>query len=307
MRIAIDIGHNNSVDIGARGIGNEDNMVMDTGRSLQYLLNKGGHETLVVTPVSASNLSESLSLRVQRANQWGAELYVSIHANAGGGSGTEVWIGSEAGRKVAESILYNITALGFKNRGVKVQGIDGKSLYVLRTTIMTAVLVECCFVDSKEDMELFNSEKMAEAIYKGITGTRSIDKTEDSTILKLQKNLNFIKIRDFDGNPLVEDGIIGPKTRAAVMNFQKIMEIAVDGIPGVNTNYALNEILKRPLCQINCRYFYAVRYIQFKVGSEIDGLFGKETFDAVLNFQKKNGILEDGIVGNETWDKIFIN
>ena len=45
-------------------------------------------------------------------------------------------------------------------------------LYVLRNTKSPAMLVECCFVDDKDDVQLYDCQAMAEAIVYGITGQR---------------------------------------------------------------------------------------------------------------------------------------
>jgi N-acetylmuramoyl-L-alanine amidase len=288
MKIAVDIGHNCTHNNGAVSIGNENKMVMAVGKRLMDKLTAAGHSVLLCTPSSAVSLSHSLQQRVDKANNWKAELFLSLHENAGGGNGTEVWIGSERGRVSAERILASITVMGYGNRGVKVQGVDGKGLYVLKHTNMTALLVEGCFVDSKRDMELFDAEKMAEAICRGIC---MVSDTA-SPALSLHKDLNTLKITG--NNPIDE-----------VKIFQTIMNLKVDGIAGNYTNSALSQILRRPLCRINSGYYYAVRYIQWKIAVKVDGIFGPSTETAVLDFQRKAGISPDGIVGRSTWNKII--
>ena len=61
-----------------------------------------------------------------------------------------------------------IAGLGFRNRGVKYS----KGLYVLKNTKAPAMLIECCFVDDRDDVQLYDCQKMAEAIVFGITGQR---------------------------------------------------------------------------------------------------------------------------------------
>lgn len=172
MKIVIDEGHNRGQDQGAVGVGNENNMNIATGEKVIVKLQAIGHQvlrTLDKVPQGVT-VGASLAARVAAANNWGADLYVSIHANCGGGTGTEVWIGSESSRTFATNIVNNIAALGFNNRGVKVQGIDGPHIYVLKNTNMPALLVEQCFVDNASDMSKWDSEAMANAIVKGITG-----------------------------------------------------------------------------------------------------------------------------------------
>lgn len=172
MKIVIDKGHNRGQDQGAVAIGNENTMNIATGDKIIAKLKALGHEVLDTINNIGNDVSvgESLAARVNQANNWGADLYVSIHANCGGGHGTEVWTGSNSSRDIASKIVNNIAALGYTNRGVKVQGVDGGHLYVLQNTDMPALLVEQCFVDSQSDMNGWNPESMANAIVAGITG-----------------------------------------------------------------------------------------------------------------------------------------
>lgn len=172
MKIVIDEGHNRGQDQGAAAIGYENSMNMQTGEKIIAKLEAAGHQVLRALDHVPQNVDVRTSLndRVAAANAWGADIYVAIHANCGGGHGTEVWIGSEKSRDIATRIASNIAALGYTNRGVKVQGKDGPHLCVLQYTNMPALLVEQCFVDSKDDMNKWNSESMANAIVTGITG-----------------------------------------------------------------------------------------------------------------------------------------
>ena len=43
-------------------------------------------------------------------------------------------------------------------------------IHIFRKANAPAMLVECCFVDDKDDQKIYNAEKMANAIVKGITG-----------------------------------------------------------------------------------------------------------------------------------------
>ncbi|WP_010233637.1 N-acetylmuramoyl-L-alanine amidase [Clostridium arbusti] len=169
IAVAIDIGHNVAYDSGATGIRQEDTITMDVGQRVINKLKEEGYNVISTKPDTASSVEDSLQQRVDAANNGDAELFVSIHANAGGGKGTEVWAGGSAKSiELAHNIENNMIALGYNNRGVKVQGVDGQHLYVLNNTVMPAVLVETCFVDSNGDMDKYNPENIANAIVKGI-------------------------------------------------------------------------------------------------------------------------------------------
>ncbi|MCI5557677.1 MAG: N-acetylmuramoyl-L-alanine amidase, partial [Dorea formicigenerans] len=68
---------------------------------------------------------------------------------------------------IAAAICQNVSAaLGIPNRGVKYS----KSLYVLRKTSGRAILVECCFVDNKNDASHWDADKCGDAIASAIAG-----------------------------------------------------------------------------------------------------------------------------------------
>lgn len=177
--IAIDIGHNApSGDTGARGIKFEDDLARQVGFKLAELLTKNSpYKPLIVNPTASSNVNQSLAKRCENANNSNAALFVSIHFNAFNKSahGAEVYVSNKSGKAypIADNVLDNICNLGFFNRGVK-----EKNFYVIRKTAMPAMLIECGFVDSSKDMNLFDVDSMAKAIAEGIIGKKITPKPE---------------------------------------------------------------------------------------------------------------------------------
>ncbi|OUL35769.1 N-acetylmuramoyl-L-alanine amidase [Nostoc sp. T09] len=167
MKFGIDIGHNCPPDTGALGIKKEDILTKAVGTLLIQKLTAAGHTVIDCTPKTASSVTDSLLQRANKANANNVNLFVSIHFNAFNNkvNGTEVFAISNASKGIAQSVLKEIVKLGFNNRGVK-----NTSLSVLRNTHMPAILVECCFCDSQTDMDIFDAEKMAEAIKDGLIG-----------------------------------------------------------------------------------------------------------------------------------------
>ena len=162
MRIVINAGHTKQgVGTGASKYLNESRETRKIAYELMKLLANTDHIVIpAVYDVSSNNLKEAVTL----SNNKAADLFISIHLNAGGGQGVEVYTWKGEKVKQAVSICNNIAALGFKNRGVK----NGSNLYVIKHTKATALLVECCFVDSKEDAARYNVEAIAKAIYNAI-------------------------------------------------------------------------------------------------------------------------------------------
>lgn len=108
------------------------------------------------------------------ANRSLADVFVSIHVNAGGGRGAETfcyWRCGAGGRLAAciqKQLIDTIQPLdsGYLDRGVK----ERKSLCVLHQTYMPAVLVELGFIDSEDTWLLkVHQEDMARAVARGVT------------------------------------------------------------------------------------------------------------------------------------------
>ena len=108
------------------------------------------------------------------ANRWLADVFISIHVNAGGGRGAETfcyWQYGAGGRLAAciqKQLVSAMQAIdnGYQDRGVK----ERKNLCVLRETYMPAALVELGFIDSA-DVRLLkeHQEDMARAVARGVT------------------------------------------------------------------------------------------------------------------------------------------
>ena len=78
------------------------------------------------------------------ANSWGADIFVSIHSNAGGGHGIETLYKSEGGKNLAGFVQNGLLSkLPYQSRGLKYRA----DLHVLNATDMYAVLPEVLFHD----------------------------------------------------------------------------------------------------------------------------------------------------------------
>jgi peptidoglycan hydrolase-like protein with peptidoglycan-binding domain len=83
------------------------------------------------------------------------------------------------------------------------------------------------------------------------------------------------------------------------------MGLKQDGHWDGNTDNAMKEILNKPTCGVTYTHKYAVRYIQWWLGINLDGIFYTMTKIVVQKYQKNNGLTANGIVESDTWDKIF--
>ncbi len=180
IKIFIDQGHNptGSHNTGAQGFGLfEQDITYQIGVYLADLLRADPRFEVRLsrptpTTVLGTTNATSLSERVRLANEWPANYFVSIHANANVNpsiNGAEVYVYAYytqaywLAQHILESIVAN-TALA--DNGVRVN----PSLYVLRRTKMPAVLVETGYLTNAGDAEILrdNQEEIAYAIYLGI-------------------------------------------------------------------------------------------------------------------------------------------
>lgn len=106
----------------------------------------------------------------QQINKLGCAINLSIHLNASKdatGNGCECWCYSPNSDSVplAEYISKQISQdLNIKNRGVKFS----TKLAVLRNTSFPTIIVECCFVDNRNDTSKWNAATCAQAIHVAI-------------------------------------------------------------------------------------------------------------------------------------------
>lgn len=179
IKIYIDQGHNpQAPNTGAEGNGlREQDITYDVGQRLANLLRQNGNfEVRLSRPTPQTQLgnsnASSLRTRVNEANSWGADYFVSIHTNASSqasANGTEVLVYTEpsTSANLAEDILREVTEItGLESRGVK----ERPGLYVLRKTTMPAVLVELGFITNPSDAIRMrdNPGLFARGIYQGI-------------------------------------------------------------------------------------------------------------------------------------------
>lgn len=179
IKIFIDQGHNpENVNAGAEGNGlREQDITYNVGIFLRDLLNSDYRFDAITsrntpTETLGFNNTSSLQERVDRANSWGADYFISIHVNAAENpafNGSEIYVYNENTPiyNMAEDILTEITTqIGTKNNGVKVN----RTFFVLRRTQMPAMLIELAFITNFSDAQKLrdNQYGFASAIYDGI-------------------------------------------------------------------------------------------------------------------------------------------
>ena len=174
-KVFIDPGHGGS-DPGANGNGLiEKDIVLSIAKKLGSRLQSQG---ISVMYSRTTDVYVGLSERAEMANNWGADLFVSVHTNAFDGSGSaygtecythpnDVYTTKQLSADVAASISRK---LEMYNRGHK-----NADFAVLRLSNMPAILVETAFIDNIGDANLLRARQddFAAAICEAITGTDS--------------------------------------------------------------------------------------------------------------------------------------
>ena len=174
-KIFIDAGHNHSGwNTGAAAYGLKE---QDITFEVAYLLGeviKADFDIRLSRPTMETNLghdnNSAVNARWQMSNQWGADYFISIHCNAAGGTGSEIYYYDASARSFATTIQKTYAGImGLRDRRSELTD----RWAVLRHTNCPAVLLELAFIDSplhNPDVEILRNRKneMANAIAKGI-------------------------------------------------------------------------------------------------------------------------------------------
>ena len=295
MKFNVHGGHNSIVP-GASGLLDETKEDRKVKNGVISRLKVAGHTVYDCTDDKGRTQGANLANIVAKCNKHTVDYDISIHLNSGRGDkkgdgktgGVEVFIYDLTLKKEAKAVADAIAEeFGYALRsdsttpagyaGVKVK----KSLYVLRHTKNKAMLIECCFVDDKDDAKVWNADRCAGAIVKGLTGKTVSDGSTKPT----------------GGNSKPESS--KPSTSSA--------EIKVDGLWGVDTTKLLQKIFKTPVDGIVSNQDPAQKKYLLRADSDSWDFKGQGNgSDLIGAMQKKVGVKDDGFMGPKTikaWQK----
>ena len=274
FKIAIDAGH------GLKTAGKRIPKALDPNQTREWTLNDriadkveallqdyDGYQLLRADDTTGKK-DVSLSARVKAANSFDADIYLSLHHNAGikggKGGGIVAYIAKTASAESEQwqKALYDelIAATGLK--GNRASPLVKKNFAVVKNTTMPAVLLELGFMDSATDVPVILSEAYADqaagAIVRVLVSrgklTVKAEKTEvcnvELPVLKKGSKLPAVKSMQIllmghgfemvsGGKTYDADGSFGGATDNALRAFQKAKGLSVDGSCGPKTWSAL--------------------------------------------------------------------
>jgi len=231
LKIAIDAGH------GLKTAGKRCLKKLDRNETREWVLNDRIADKLeallesynceVLRVDDTTGLTDvSLSNRANKANKWGADIYISVHHNAGkygrSGGGIEVYYySSKAERKTQAQLLYNDIIRFTALRGDRSTPVKKYPYAVLRKTNMPAFLIECGYMDSVDDVPVILSDAYATKSAHGILDF-------------LVDELKLVKIKE---------GAVS--TESVSTSFKvKIIDDSLNIRAGAGTNYDIKGVIK---------------------------------------------------------------
>lgn len=165
VKVFINPGHGGT-DPGAVGNGlREKDIVLSIGKKIVELLK---YYDVQVKLFRSNDTFYSLDRICKEANDWKADLFVSVHVNAGGGTGFESYIynGSVSSKtRTYQNTIHDEIMKKISN--VRDRGKKRANFAVLRGTKMPAILTENLFIDTKADAAKLKDSKFIDAIAKG--------------------------------------------------------------------------------------------------------------------------------------------
>lgn len=243
-------GHNpdGKVGCGAIGLIKESTENRRVNAELIRQLRALNHTVYDCTVDDGTSSSNVLSKIVAKCNAHSVDWDISIHFNSGasdnGGNGNTTGIevliynlNDTTTKNKANAICNELSALGFKNRGVK----QRQDLYVLRKTNAKAMLIECCFVDDADDVRLYQSlgvTKFAAAIVKGLTGQVLNETTATpvtNTVVKEYKVVTEINKYSTSADAVAQSGSKGKLAAGTYYIYNKYPN-GVNGVYNISTD-----------------------------------------------------------------------
>ncbi len=200
-KVYINPGHSDK-DPGAVGYEVERKLTVQVANHMEDYLKENYIVSLKKTPGSIDYPGA-----IREANNWKANLFVSIHFNSAASKsahGGEVLVYDKNNKALANTFWKYIKAIGQEPHGDPIK--YRPDLAVLRSTNMKAILIECAFVSSKDDIKDWNEphelKKMGIAIAKATADYLNLPKKVKTPTYETLGEMNFRK------SPSLEKGVV---------------------------------------------------------------------------------------------------
>ncbi|MFC0299709.1 N-acetylmuramoyl-L-alanine amidase [Virgibacillus soli] len=168
VKVFIDPGHGGS-DPGAGGNGLlEKDLTLKIGLKIRDIL-KAEYEGHSIKLSRTTDQTLSLNERTKMANNWNANILVSVHINSGGGTGFESYIynGNFSGKAETNRLRGIIHDEITKEIDLKDRGKKEANFHMVRESAMPALLTENGFVDHKDDAAKLKTDSYLTKIARG--------------------------------------------------------------------------------------------------------------------------------------------
>jgi len=269
----------------------------------------------------------SVSTRVVRTIRARSTLVVTFAYNASGNGtsfnsaqGLEVYYSPfnpypNQSRQLSEYVFNRIAAL--TDRPTRFVGT--LSVGMLSNVNCPSTLIEAGFMTNFEEAKLMLNpifiRNVGEGACQGVCEYLNVNyiplRLENFPTTRQGDRNNFVYIIQYllnsYGYNVSIDGIFGGNTFSAIKQFQTNNKLSSDGIVGRNTwNKLLNlnpqtNILRRGSRESAVLFLQKLLLSFLYNITDLDGIFGRETENAVREFQTENDLSVDGIVGANTW------
>lgn len=197
VKLYLDVGHGGS-DPGAVGNGlKEKDLTLKISKKINDLLKD--YEGITVKMSRSTDKTLSLKQRTDEANKWGADLLLSIHINAGGGTGFESFIYN--GSVSSNTVKYRDTIhneIMKQLKGIRDRGKKRANFHMLRESKMPAILTENMFIDTKKDADQLKKQsfinKIAQGHVNGIVKLFNLKKKKTASKPSTNKSETFYRV-----------------------------------------------------------------------------------------------------------------
>ncbi|QGH34112.1 N-acetylmuramoyl-L-alanine amidase [Gracilibacillus salitolerans] len=285
VKIYIDPGHGGT-DPGATGNGlREKDLTLAISKKIKNKLNQ--YQGVSVRLSRANDKTLSLKQRSNDANKWGADYLISVHINAGGGTGYEDFIynglSNSSSTAKKRDVMHQaiIDQVHLPNRGKK-----KANFHMVRESNMPAILTENGFIDTVNDASRLRKDSFLDDIAQGhVNGLIKIFNLKKKVKAK-DPNAVIAKKKTLKVN-LKVDGWWGEQTTRAL---QEYFGTVVDG---VISNQLRNEVTSKIVSGITFGKggSLVIKALQSNIGAMVDGYLGPQT---IRRLQEYLGTVVDG-------------